>query len=71
MSESLTTAEAGRILGVPTWRIRRVFTDGLLPEPRRCGMNRTIRKADLRRIERILRQSGAIGNEANIPVVAK
>lgn len=41
----LTTRQAGEILGVETWRVRRLFEDGTLPEPQKFGGKRVIPEA--------------------------
>ena len=37
-----TTAEVARLLNQPEWRIRRLFTEATLPEPRKFGGKRVI-----------------------------
>jgi hypothetical protein len=38
----LTTREIAELLGTDTWRVRRLFEDGTLPEPDRFAGNRAI-----------------------------
>ena len=37
-----STAEIARIVGTDTWRVRRLFEDGTLPEPDRFAGKRAI-----------------------------
>jgi len=39
---ALTTREVGELLGVETWRVRRLFESGTLPEPPKFGGKRAI-----------------------------
>lgn len=42
MAEVFSTADIGRLLGVPTWKVRRLYEDGTLAEPSRIGVQRAI-----------------------------
>lgn len=37
-----STAEVAKLLGIETWRVRRLFEDGTLPEPDRFAGKRAI-----------------------------
>jgi hypothetical protein len=53
-----TTAEVARLLNQPEWRIRRLFTDATLPEPRKFGGKRVITSDLIPRIVDALRERG-------------
>jgi hypothetical protein len=42
MSSIFTTRELADLLGTQTWRVRRIFEDGTLPEPKRFAGKRAI-----------------------------
>ena len=42
MADIHSTGEVAEILGSETWRVRRLFEDGTLPEPVRLAGNRAI-----------------------------
>jgi len=42
MSNFFSTREVAEILGTDTWRVRRLFEDGTLPEPGRFAGKRAI-----------------------------
>jgi DNA-binding transcriptional MerR regulator len=71
MQKTFTVPGVAKMFGVPVHRVRRLFTTGKLPDTPRVGMNRLLSQRDLRRIEKVLRQSGSIGDEADVAVVAK
>jgi DNA-binding transcriptional MerR regulator len=50
--------DLSRRYGVPVWKIRRLFTRGLVPEPERAGAYRVLRERDLARIEAALKKAG-------------
>ena len=58
MPDFFTTREVAELLGTWTWRIRRLFEDGTLPEPARFGGKRAIPKAALPAIVDALRARG-------------
>jgi hypothetical protein len=65
MPTVLTTREAGELLGVKTWRVRRLFEDEILPEPGRFGGKRAIPREMLPLIIDALRAKGwlPVGSE--------
>lgn len=66
MNNPLTTAQAARRISrdhsasdaIQEWHVRRVFEDGLLPEPPKFGGKRMIDPAILPEIVRALEQRG-------------
>jgi hypothetical protein len=42
MQDLFTTAEMAALLGTDTWRVRRLYEDGTLPEPSRFAGKRAI-----------------------------
>jgi hypothetical protein len=60
----LTTADAARYFGVPTWMVRRLFEAGRLPPAQRFGGRRVIRPADLPTVEKALRAAGYLAGDA-------
>ena len=42
MNGIYTTREAAELLGVETWKVRRLFEDGTLPEPAKFGGKRAV-----------------------------
>ncbi len=58
MPEFFTTREIAQLLGSSTWRVRRLFEDGTLPEPPRFGGKRAIPRAALPSIIDALRARG-------------
>lgn len=44
-TELLTTRETADHFGTAEWRVRRLFEDGMLPEPPRFGGKRAIARA--------------------------
>ncbi len=55
-----TVPQAARLLGVPTWCVRRLYESGRLPEPPRAGGYRLIDAADLPAIRAALGEAGYI-----------
>lgn len=53
-----TTAEVADLLGTETWRVRRLFEDGTLPEPPRFAAKRAIPRESVARILDALRARG-------------
>lgn len=58
-----TTGAIARHLGIPEWRVRRVFERNLLPDPGRAGTYRLIPAADLPKVEAALRSAGYLQSE--------
>lgn len=58
MSSVFTTREVGEFLGVPEWKVRRLFQDGTLPDPGRVGLYRAIPRSWFPRIIDELRNRG-------------
>ncbi len=59
----LTTGVIARRLGIPEWRVRRLFERRILPDPPRIGGYRAIPAADLPIVERALRRAGYLSSE--------
>ncbi|HVX15109.1 MAG TPA: hypothetical protein VHC22_28210 [Pirellulales bacterium] len=53
-----STREVADLLGIETWRVRRLFEDGTLPEPGRFAGKRAIEAAIIPRIVDALRARG-------------
>ena len=53
-----STRDIADMLGTQTWRVRRLFEDGTLPEPGRLGGNRAIPSSMLPSIVDALRARG-------------
>jgi hypothetical protein len=62
--EAMTVEGAGERLGVPGWRVRQLFTRGILPEPRRFGNSRILFDEDLPAIRAALAAAGHLPAEA-------
>jgi hypothetical protein len=58
MPNFFTTRELADILGTDTWRVRRLFEDGTLPEPSRFAGKRAIPRESLPAIVEALRVRG-------------
>ncbi len=58
MGNVFSTREVAEILGTDTWRVRRLFEDGTLPEPDRFVGKRTIPGTRLPEIIDELRRRG-------------
>jgi hypothetical protein len=54
----LTIGQAGVLLGVESWKIRKLIYDGKLAEAQRVGTCRVFLAEDLVRIKRALREAG-------------
>ena len=61
--EAMTVETAGDRLGVPGWRVRQLFTRGILPEPRRFGNSRILFEEDLPAIRAALVKAGHLAAE--------
>jgi hypothetical protein len=53
-----TTSQAAEVLGVPAWRLRRLFLRKLAPEPGRFGIFRLIPEDELPRLRAALAGAG-------------
>lgn len=53
-----TLGEVAQLLGVPSWKVARLFERWFLPEPQRVGQFRVIAEADLPQVEAALRRAG-------------
>ncbi len=58
MSNVLSTRQVAEILGTDTWRVRRLFEDGTLPEPSRFVGKRAIPRESLPVIVEALQARG-------------
>ena len=58
MAESFTTREMADLLGTDTWRIRRLYESGDLPEPLRFAGKRAIPREAIPEIVDALRKRG-------------
>jgi hypothetical protein len=58
MPNVFTTRELADMLGTDTWRIRRLFEDGTLPEPSRFAGKRAIPSQNLPAIIDAMRRRG-------------
>jgi hypothetical protein len=58
MAEKRTTREIAELLGVETWRVQRLFSDGTLPEWARFAGKRTVPTTMLPQIVDALRDRG-------------
>ena len=58
MGRYLSTTEVADIFEQPAWRIRRLYEDGILPEPGRLGICRAIPASSLPDIASALRSRG-------------
>lgn len=58
MSRIFTTAEIAALLGTETWRVRRLFESGTLPEPDRFAGKRAIPESLLPDITTALQERG-------------
>ena len=54
----MTTTEVAEFLGVESWRVIRVFEDGLVPEPRQFARRRVITPDIVPHIVNALRSKG-------------
>jgi len=60
MTGLLTLGQIATRFGCQLWQVRRLYERGLLPEPERIGRTRIVRREDLPRIEKLLRESGYV-----------
>ena len=58
MPQFFTTHELAELLGSETWRVRRLFEDGTLPEPGRFAGKRAIPRESIPQIVDALRNRG-------------
>lgn len=63
MSEFFTTRQVAEMVGSPTWKVRRLFEDGTLPEPPRFAGKRAISSCRLLAIFDAMRRRGWIEPE--------
>jgi hypothetical protein len=70
LSPPLTISGVGKHFGLPTWKIRRVFYDGLVPEPRRLHYWRIIFPEELPAIEAALVRLGYLPRQEGGPDAA-
>lgn len=56
--QAYSTRELADILGTETWRVRRLYEDGTLPEPPRFAGRRAIPRESIPEIVDKLRQRG-------------
>lgn len=54
MKVPLTLGDVARQLGVPTWKVRRLYESGRLPEPGRVGRNRVVFEDEIPKIRAAL-----------------
>lgn len=54
----MTIGELARRLGIPVWKVRRLYERGLLPEPARIGIYRMVSVRDIPTIKEKLRVAG-------------
>ena len=67
MENFFSTREVAEILGTETWRVRRLFEDGSLPEPARFVGKRTIPGTLLPEIVDELRRRGWLRQQEAAP----
>jgi hypothetical protein len=63
MENIYSTAQVAAILGCETWRVRRLFEDGTLPEPNRFAGKRAIQSSSVPMIVDALRARGWLPTE--------
>lgn len=66
--DTYTTAEIARLLGTDTWRVRRLFKCGRLPEPPRFAGKRVIPNRMIADVAIALRERGWLSVEAASPL---
>ena len=54
----LSTRQVAELVGVPTWRIRRLYESGILADPQRVGLTRLIPSDHVPSIRETLREHG-------------
>lgn len=67
MPEIFTTREVADLFSTQTWRVRRLFEDGTLPEPARFAGKRAIPRSLLSPIVEALRRRGWIPPVEAVP----
>jgi hypothetical protein len=68
MSNIFSTREVAELLGTDTWRVRRLFEDGNLPEPPRFCGKRAIPRETLPAILDQLRNRGWVAQPAEATI---
>ncbi|HEY1601472.1 MAG TPA: hypothetical protein VGG64_17860 [Pirellulales bacterium] len=63
MQKLFSTADIASTLGIETWRVRRLFEDGTLPEPERFAGRRAIPGEMLPKVIDALRERGWLSPE--------
>jgi hypothetical protein len=58
--DTLTLGDVARRFGCDLWQVRSLYTRGILPEPARVGIYRTVKEDDVPAIEAALRKAGYI-----------
>lgn len=66
MPTLLSTRDVADLLGTETWRVRRLFEDGTLPEPSRFAGKRAIPRESIPTIVDALRGRGWLQPEAAV-----
>lgn len=69
LATHLSTGDVAELTGVETWKIRRLFEDGNLPDPPRIGQARAIPRESIPSIIDALRSRGWL-SESMEPVTA-
>lgn len=70
MQSAFTTRELAELLGTDTWRVRRLFESGSIPEPPRFGGKRAIPREMIPDVAIALRERGwvtAVAPAASLP----
>ena len=57
-TENMTIGDVARRLGIPAWKVRRLFERGVLPPARRVGIWRVISTKELPKVEKALQEAG-------------
>lgn len=65
----LSTSEIAAMLGIPLWRVQRVFELKLVPEPDKVGGRRVVSSRDLPLIIDALRSRGWLSDAAPMPLL--
>ncbi len=58
MADVFSTADVAKLLSVDSWKVRRLFEDGTLPEPGRIGNQRAIPREMIQQITVALQRRG-------------
>ncbi len=66
MPNYFSTRQIAEILGTDTWRVRRLFQDGTLPEPDRFAGKRTITGSQIPAIVDALRDRGWLNADQEV-----